>query len=70
MALDKAQNYLARMQMQNISDWGSVELDAEGQALQAELEERQTVRTSRISCRKLFANAACRFSHYDLQSHS
>ncbi|KAL7620026.1 karyopherin [Parahypoxylon ruwenzoriense] len=43
MALDKAQNYLARKQMQNISDWGSVELDAEGQALQAELEERQTV---------------------------
>ncbi|KAI1478565.1 ARM repeat-containing protein [Daldinia eschscholtzii] len=43
MALDKAQNYLARMQMQNIADWGSVELDAEGQALQAELEERQTV---------------------------
>ncbi|KAI1135441.1 ARM repeat-containing protein [Hypoxylon sp. FL0543] len=43
MALDKAQNYLARKQMQNISDWGSIELDAEGQALQAELEERQTV---------------------------
>ncbi|OTA95983.1 hypothetical protein M434DRAFT_393279 [Hypoxylon sp. CO27-5] len=43
MALDKAQSYLARKQMQNIPDWGSVELDAEGQALQAELEERQTV---------------------------
>ncbi|KAI2627520.1 ARM repeat-containing protein [Hypoxylon sp. NC1633] len=43
MALDKAQDYLARKQMQNISDWGSVELDAEGQALQAELEERQSV---------------------------
>ncbi|KAI5854087.1 ARM repeat-containing protein [Durotheca rogersii] len=43
MALDKAQSYLARKQMQNISDWGSVELDAEGQALQIELEERQTV---------------------------
>ncbi|KAI1411519.1 ARM repeat-containing protein [Hypoxylon sp. FL1857] len=43
MALDKAQSYLTRKQMQNISDWGSVELDAEGQALQAELEERQTV---------------------------
>ncbi|KAI0893167.1 ARM repeat-containing protein [Annulohypoxylon nitens] len=43
MALDKAQSYLARKQMQNIADWGSVALDAEGQALQAELEERQTV---------------------------
>ncbi|KAI2622669.1 ARM repeat-containing protein [Hypomontagnella submonticulosa] len=43
MALDKVQDYLARKQMQNIPDWGSVELDAEGQALQAELEERQTV---------------------------
>ncbi|KAI2469156.1 ARM repeat-containing protein [Annulohypoxylon bovei var. microspora] len=43
MALDKAQSYLARKQMQNISDWGSVALDEEGQALQAELEERQTV---------------------------
>ncbi|KAI1105441.1 ARM repeat-containing protein [Jackrogersella minutella] len=43
MALDKAHNYLARKQMQNISDWGSVELDSEGQALQAELEERQTL---------------------------
>lgn len=43
MALDKAQSYLARKQMQNIPDWGSMELDAEGQALQAELEERQTV---------------------------
>ncbi|XXH01122.1 phosphatidylinositol 4,5-bisphosphate-binding protein [Hypoxylon texense] len=43
MALDKAQSYLAKRQMQNISDWGSVELDAEGQALQAELEERLTI---------------------------
>ncbi|KAI1763712.1 ARM repeat-containing protein [Hypoxylon sp. FL1150] len=43
MALDKAQSFLARMQMQNISDWGSVELDAEGRALQAELEDRLTM---------------------------
>lgn len=43
MKLDKAQNYLARKQMQNISDWGSVDLDDEGQALQIELEECQTV---------------------------
>jgi exportin-5 len=43
LALDKAQNYMARKRMHEIRDWGSVELDAEGQALQAELEERQTV---------------------------
>ncbi|KAI0012382.1 ARM repeat-containing protein [Xylariaceae sp. FL0662B] len=43
MALDKAQSYLAKKRMQDIPDWGSVDLDAEGQALQAELEERQTV---------------------------
>ncbi|KAI1773737.1 ARM repeat-containing protein [Hypoxylon cercidicola] len=49
MALDKAQSYLAQRQMQNISDWGSVELDAEGQALQAELEERQTILPLRLT---------------------
>ncbi|KAI5919723.1 armadillo-type protein [Camillea tinctor] len=43
MALDKAQEYLARKRMNEIQDWGSVELDAEGQVLQAELEERQQV---------------------------
>lgn len=43
MALDKAQSYLARRRIHEISDWGSVELDAEGLALQAELEERQTL---------------------------
>lgn len=41
--LDKAQNYLARSRIQ-AADWGTVELDAEGLALQNELEERQTVR--------------------------
>lgn len=29
--------------MHEMGDWGAVELDAEGQALQAEIEERQTV---------------------------
>ncbi|CAJ2508744.1 Uu.00g137700.m01.CDS01 [Anthostomella pinea] len=43
MALDKAQSYLARKRMHEIPDWGAVELDAEGQALQAELEDRQTL---------------------------
>ncbi|KAK8053393.1 Protein MSN5 [Apiospora saccharicola] len=41
MGLDKAQNYLARKRVHEINDWGSVGLDAEGQALQNELEERQ-----------------------------
>ncbi len=43
MALDKAQQYLARRDVHRIGDWGSIELDAEGLALQAELERRQTV---------------------------
>ncbi|KAM0322420.1 hypothetical protein ACHAQA_009487 [Verticillium albo-atrum] len=41
MALDKAKNYLRNHGAHNVSDWGACELDAEGLALQAELEERQ-----------------------------
>ncbi|KAM6518115.1 karyopherin [Fusarium solani] len=40
LGLDKAQNYLASRRAHEISDWGSRELDAEGLALQNELEER------------------------------
>ncbi|KAH6890960.1 armadillo-type protein [Thelonectria olida] len=40
LGLDKAQKYLAGRQAHQIQDWGSHELDAEGLALQAELEER------------------------------
>ncbi|KAL7951192.1 armadillo-type protein [Trichoderma barbatum] len=40
LALDKAQAYLVSRQAHNIQDWGSCELDAEGLALQSELEER------------------------------
>lgn len=40
MALDKAQQYLVRKEVHKTADWGSVPLDAEGLALQAELEER------------------------------
>ena len=40
LALDKAQNYLARRQADKIQDWGSHELDAEGLTLQSEMEER------------------------------
>lgn len=42
MALDKAQEYLARRRVHEVADWGSMELDDEGKALQAEMEERQT----------------------------
>lgn len=45
IGLDKAQRYLANRRVDQIADWGSVELDAEGSALQAEMEERQQVRT-------------------------
>lgn len=44
LGLDKAQKYLAARQAHQIQDWGSHELDAEGLALQAELEERLKVR--------------------------
>ncbi|KOS18145.1 Protein MSN5 [Escovopsis weberi] len=40
LALDKAQAYLATRQAHTLPDWGAVELDAEGLALQNELEER------------------------------
>lgn len=47
MALDKAQEYLARRRTHELADWGSADLDAEGLALQNELEHRQTVRHAR-----------------------
>ncbi|RFU73541.1 hypothetical protein TARUN_8703 [Trichoderma arundinaceum] len=40
LGLDKAQAYLVSHQAHKIQDWGSCELDAEGLALQSELEER------------------------------
>lgn len=43
IGLDKAQNYIAQRRVHQVGDWGAVELDAEGLALQAELEQRQTV---------------------------
>lgn len=46
VGLDKAQRYLANRRVDQIADWGAVELDAEGSILQAELEERQQVRTA------------------------
>lgn len=43
MALNKAQTYLAQKQVHKVQDWGSMELDAEGRALQEELEKAQVV---------------------------
>ncbi|KAF7555043.1 hypothetical protein G7046_g6656 [Stylonectria norvegica] len=43
LGLDKAQRYLASRRAHEIPDWGSQELDAEGLALQSELEERLKV---------------------------
>ncbi|QPG93827.1 hypothetical protein C2857_002907 [Epichloe festucae Fl1] len=40
LGLDKAQRYLASIRAHEISDWGARELDAEGLALQSELDER------------------------------
>lgn len=44
LGLDKAQRYLTSIRAHEISDWGARELDAEGLALQSELEERLKVR--------------------------
>ncbi|KAK4216384.1 putative importin beta-related nuclear transport receptor, partial [Rhypophila decipiens] len=41
--LDKAQKYLASRRIDTVGDWGSAELDAEGLALQNELEQRQSI---------------------------
>jgi len=46
LGLDKVQKYIAQRQIHQITDWGEVDLDAEGLALQAELEQRQTVGNS------------------------
>lgn len=46
LGLDKAQRYLASRGAHAIQDWGAQELDAEGLALQNELEERLKVRPS------------------------
>jgi exportin-5 len=43
LGLDKAQAYLAKHRAHEIRDWGSCPLDAEGLAIQAELEERLKV---------------------------
>ncbi|KAL3952314.1 hypothetical protein ACCO45_014031 [Purpureocillium lilacinum] len=40
LGLDRAQKYLVSRKAHEIKDWGSAELDAEGLALQNELEER------------------------------
>jgi exportin-5 len=49
LCLDKAQRYLGHRQVHKISDWGTVELDAEGVALQNELEERQNALPLRLT---------------------
>lgn len=43
VGLDKAQEYVIRKRIDQAADWGSVELDAEGLALQADLEARQAL---------------------------
>jgi exportin-5 len=43
LGLDKVQKYLVGRRINDVADWGSTGLDAEGLALQAELEQRQSV---------------------------
>ncbi|CAK7266213.1 karyopherin [Sporothrix epigloea] len=56
VGLDKAQLYIARHQIDKIGDWGSIELDAEGLELQADLEARQVLLPLRST--KIFLNAS------------
>ncbi|KAK4099940.1 hypothetical protein N658DRAFT_539264 [Parathielavia hyrcaniae] len=49
LGLDKVQKYLAERGVHTIADWGSTELDAEGLALQAELERRQSALPLRVT---------------------
>ncbi|KAK3384786.1 armadillo-type protein [Podospora didyma] len=49
VGLDKAQKYLAERRIHEIGDWGSTALDAEGLALQAELEQRQSLLPLRMT---------------------
>ncbi|KAK4185282.1 putative importin beta-related nuclear transport receptor [Podospora australis] len=49
MGLDRAQKYLAQRRIHEVADWGSADLDAEGLAIQAELEQRQSMLPLRIT---------------------
>jgi len=43
LCLDRAQKYLAQRRFHEITDWGAVELDAEGLDIRNELEQRLLV---------------------------
>ncbi|KAK4244668.1 armadillo-type protein [Corynascus novoguineensis] len=49
LGLDKVQKYLVERRVHENADWGSTDLDAEGLALQAELEQRQSVLPLRVT---------------------
>jgi len=49
LSLDKAQRYLTSHRVHEIKDWGACDLDAEGLALQAELEDRLKVLPLRMT---------------------
>jgi hypothetical protein len=70
MGLDKAQKYLQQRQIHQIGDWGSAVLDAEGLALQAELEQRQTVRPLlKPSVAKLLTRSDASIAHDQVIPH-
>ncbi|KAK3305497.1 armadillo-type protein [Chaetomium strumarium] len=49
LGLDNAQKYLVQRRVHEIADWGSTNLDNEGLALQAELEQRQALLPLRVT---------------------
>lgn len=54
LGLDKAQAYLAKHRAHEIQDWGSYQLDAEGLAIQEELDQRLKVC---LSCSRVTAGS-------------
>ncbi|KAH6614771.1 armadillo-type protein [Chaetomium sp. MPI-SDFR-AT-0129] len=49
LGLDKVQEYVVRRRIHENRDWGSADLDEEGLALQAELEQRQSALPLRVT---------------------
>ncbi|SPQ25877.1 8307cabd-6393-43c1-89bd-fbf7af93e987 [Thermothielavioides terrestris] len=49
LGLDKVQKYVADRRIHEIADWGATDLDAEGLALQNELEQRQAMLPLRVT---------------------
>lgn len=50
LGLGKVREYLVSREVHKVGDWGTFKLDAEGQAMQAELNERVKVDAKKTLC--------------------